>query len=147
MGTRLTALDIAFLALETQRSPVNIAGLGIFEIPRGYKGNFVRDLLDQMIEQESGNPFNLKLNSTNLINIPEWVEDEQFDLDYHVRHSALPKPGSMEDLLNLVSRLHSRVMDREQILHWTGLSRPWLESIKAPMPISSGCWQPAPTRT
>ena len=66
--------------------------------------------------QKSGSPFNLKLNSTRLINIPEWVEDQHFDLDYHVRHSALPKPGAMEDLLNLVSRLHSRVMDRERPL-------------------------------
>ena len=36
-----------------------------------------------------------------------WVDDEQFDIEYHVRHSALPKPGRVRELLELVSRLHS----------------------------------------
>ncbi|MDH3769134.1 MAG: wax ester/triacylglycerol synthase family O-acyltransferase, partial [Gammaproteobacteria bacterium] len=48
--------------------------------------------------------------------LPQWVTDEHFDLDYHVRHSALPEPGEMSDLLKLVSRLHALVMDRERPL-------------------------------
>ena len=116
MGQRLNALDLAFLALETQKTPVNVASLGLFEIPSGYKGNFVRDLLAQLREQSAGQPFNLRLRSATLVGTPEWIVDPHFDLDYHVRHSALPKPGSMEDLLALVSRLHSRVMDRERPL-------------------------------
>lgn len=115
MGQRLAALDLAFLALETQRTPVNVGGLQIFEIPKGYTGNFVRDLLAQLREQEAGPPFNLRLSS-RMLGTPEWVEDPHFDLDYHIRHSALPKPGSMEDLLRLVSRLHGIVMDRERPL-------------------------------
>ena len=50
MGTRLNALDMAFLALETPKTPVNVAGLSVFKIPSGYKGNFVRDLLKQFIQ-------------------------------------------------------------------------------------------------
>lgn len=116
METRLTALDLAFLALETQKTPVNVGGLTIYEIPKGYKGNYVRDLLEKLMKLEVGAPFNLKLNSTSLRRIPSWIVDEDFDLDYHVRHSALPKPGRMEDLMALVSRLHSRIMDRERPL-------------------------------
>ncbi len=116
MAKRLTALDIAFLGLETQRTPVNVASLQILQIPPGYKGNFIRDLLGKLAELEPGPPFNLRLSRGNLMNMPHWQEDEHFDLSYHVRHSALPEPGDMNDLLSLVSRLHSRVMDRERPL-------------------------------
>ncbi|MEL7449907.1 MAG: wax ester/triacylglycerol synthase family O-acyltransferase [Pseudomonadota bacterium] len=116
MAKRLTALDIAFLGLETQRTPVNVASLQILEIPAGYKGNFIRDLLGKLADLEPGPPFNLRLNRGNLMNMPHWQEDEHFDLSYHVRHSALPEPGDMNELLSLVSRLHSRVMDRERPL-------------------------------
>jgi diacylglycerol O-acyltransferase len=116
MGTRLTALDLAFLALETQNSPVNVAGLGVFHIPKGYKGNFVRKLLARLRDQTAGPPFDRKLSSTSPVVLPEWIKDENFDLEYHVRHSALPKPGTWNDLVALASRLHSRVMDRERPL-------------------------------
>ncbi len=115
MGTRLSALDLAFLALETQKSPVNIGGLGVFQLPKGKPASFVREVRDALMEQTAGPPFDQKL-SGGVVSLPEWIKDPDFDLSYHVRHSALPKPGSMEDLLELVSRLHSRVMDRERPL-------------------------------
>ncbi|MEM9531078.1 MAG: wax ester/triacylglycerol synthase family O-acyltransferase, partial [Pseudomonadota bacterium] len=116
MGHRLTALDLAFLGLETQKTPVNVASLFIMHVPDKYQGNFIRDLLEQLSEVEPGPPFNLKLSGSSVVNMPRWVEDEHFDLDYHVRHSALPQPGTQKDLMDLVSRLHSRVMDRERPL-------------------------------
>ncbi len=116
MDMRLTALDLAFLALETQKTPVNVAGLTIYEIPKSYRGNYVRHLLDKLLRLEAGAPFNLKLSSTSLSRLPSWVVDTDFDLQYHVRHSALPRPGRTEDLMALVARLHSHVMDRERPL-------------------------------
>ncbi len=116
MATRLNALDLAFLGLETQKTPVNVASLQIFEPPADYAGHFVRDLLANLHSLPPGPPFNQKLSSTSVLTAPSWVEDDHFDLNYHVRHSALPQPGSMADLLSLVSRLHSRVMDRERPL-------------------------------
>ncbi|MEM6575404.1 MAG: wax ester/triacylglycerol synthase family O-acyltransferase [Pseudomonadota bacterium] len=116
MATRLNALDLAFLGLETQKTPVNVASLQIFEPPADYAGHFVRDLLANLQTLPPGPPFNLRLSSTSVLTAPSWVEDDHFDLNYHVRHSALPQPGSMADLLSLVSRLHSRVMDRERPL-------------------------------
>ncbi|MFK7954509.1 MAG: wax ester/triacylglycerol synthase family O-acyltransferase [Lysobacterales bacterium] len=116
MTTRLTALDLAFLGLETQKTPVNVASLQLFQPPAKGRGHFVRDLLATLRTLPPGPPFNLKLSSTSVVTAPHWVEDDNFDLDYHVRHSALPAPGTMDDLLALVSRLHSRVMDRERPL-------------------------------
>lgn len=116
MGTRLKALDLAFLALETRKTPVNVAGLVVFEIPKDYRGNFVRDLLGKLETCQPGPPFNQKLSTGGPVALREWITDTHFDFDYHVRHSALPKPGSMDDLFALASRLHSRVMDRERPL-------------------------------
>ena len=48
MSNKLSALDLAFLALEKQTTPVNVASLAIFQIPEGYDGNFPRDLLDKL---------------------------------------------------------------------------------------------------
>ena len=116
MSNQLTALDLAFLSLEKQTTPVNVASLAIFEIPKGYKGNFPRDLMDKLEVQPAGSPFNQKLSHVSSAKLPSWVTDEHFDIHYHVRHSALPKPGKMADLLELASRLHSRLLDRERPL-------------------------------
>ncbi|WP_299078340.1 wax ester/triacylglycerol synthase family O-acyltransferase [uncultured Paraglaciecola sp.] len=116
MSNKLSALDLAFLSLEKQSTPVNVASLAIFEIPKGYKGNFPKDLIDQLEIQPAGPPFNQKLSHVSTSRMPSWVTDEEFDIHYHVRHSALPKPGKMQDLLELVSRLHSRLLDRERPL-------------------------------
>ena len=116
MGSKLSALDLAFLSLEKQTTPVNVASVAIMEIPEGYKGNYAKDLLNKLEQQPAGPPFNMKLSSKYVAARPSWVEDEHFDIHFHVRHSALPKPGSEDDLLELVSRLHSRLLDRERPL-------------------------------
>lgn len=116
MATKLSALDLAFLSLEKQTTPVNVANLVLLEVPKNYKGNYARDLLDKLESQKAGPPFNLKLSDTNVAKLPSWVEDENFDIHYHVRHSALPKPGTQTDLLELVSRIHSRLLDKERPL-------------------------------
>jgi diacylglycerol O-acyltransferase len=109
---KLNALDLAFLSLEKQSTPVNIANLLIFEVPSGYTGNYARDVLEQLEAQPAAEPFNLKLSHTSAARMPSWIPDDNFDIHYHVRHSALPKPGNTRDLLELVSRLHGRLLDR-----------------------------------
>lgn len=116
MSNKLSALDLAFLALEKQTTPVNVASLAIFQIPKSYTGNFTRDLLDKLEVQPAGPPFNQKLSNVSSAKLPSWTIDQHFDIHYHVRHSALPKPGRMTDLLELASRLHSRLLDRERPL-------------------------------
>jgi diacylglycerol O-acyltransferase len=116
MSNKLNPLDIAFLSLEKQSTPVNVASLTIFEIPTGYSGNFLRDLLAKLQSQTVRPPFNQKLSSMYGPTMPCWETDPHFDIHYHVRHSALPKPGKLNDLLELTSRLHGQCLDRKRPL-------------------------------
>lgn len=117
MARRLSALDIAFLQMETPEAPSHVGGLQIFQIPKGYKGNFVADLKAKLEAIPAGEPFNLKLSRKGLpLAWPTWVADKNFDIDFHLRHSALPQPGHMDELMKLVSRLHGRLLDRTRPL-------------------------------
>jgi len=115
---KMSPLDFLFLAMETVENPAHVASLGIYEIPEDYPGNFVRDLRDRLLVQsEVSRPFNLRVKPQGIL--PGWYEwevDANLDLKFHVRHSGLPKPGTMHDLLDLVSRLHARMMDRSRPL-------------------------------
>lgn len=113
--TRLNLQDAAFLQVETEECPAHVAGLQIFKLPKSYKGNFFRELMMRIDHSiPPAPPFNLKLRADYLkLDVwPSWTEDTNFDLDYHVRYSALPAPGSMDQLMKLVERLHSRLLDR-----------------------------------
>lgn len=117
MARRLSPLDIAFLQMETPEAPSHVGGLQIFEIPAGYKGSFVADLKARLEVIAVGEPFNLKLSPKGLpLAFPTWIADNNFDIDFHLRHSALPKPGRMDELMKLVSRLHGRLLDRTRPL-------------------------------
>jgi diacylglycerol O-acyltransferase len=117
MSRRLSPLDILFLQMETPEAPSHVGGLQIFQIPTGYKGSFVADLKARLEAIPAGSPFNLKLNPKGLpFAFPTWIADKNFDIDFHLRHSALPKPGHMDELMKLVSRLHGRLLDRTRPL-------------------------------
>jgi len=103
--------DSAWLYAESHRSPMQVAMLATFCMPEG-KPDFVGDLFARWREaRQFQPPFNYLLRATP---VPSWQElpDDQIDLDYHLRHSALPRPGSQRELGVLVSRLHSAKMDR-----------------------------------
>lgn len=107
--------DYAFLLTETADSPKHVAGLQIFEPPGDYPGDYVSDLLAALRKRPPGGLFMLKLKGS-LLGTPEWVEDASFDLDYHLRHARLPRPGSDAQLMDLVGRLHSVLLDRQRPL-------------------------------
>lgn len=115
---KLNPLDYLFLLMETEESPSNVALLAIYEQPRGFRGNFVRALHKRMLTDVAiSAPFNLRLKPQGLLpGWYEWEEDPNFDPGFHVRHSALPKPGERDDLMALVSRLHARLLDRSRPL-------------------------------
>ena len=112
---RLGFYDYAFLLTETADSPKHVAGLQIFSPPPGYRGDYVRDLLAALRERPPGGLFKLKLKGS-LLGMPEWIEDASFDLDYHLRHARLPRPGNATQLMDLVGRLHSVLLDRQRPL-------------------------------
>ncbi|MEM9123879.1 MAG: wax ester/triacylglycerol synthase family O-acyltransferase, partial [Pseudomonadota bacterium] len=111
---KLGLQDEAFLLIEKPESPTHVAGLQIFELPRGYRGHFIRDLFETYGDnaRSVSPPFNLKLADPKAKRGHRWIEDDHFDIDYHVRFTALPAPGSHTQLMRLVERLHARPLDR-----------------------------------
>ena len=110
---KLNPLDASWLMVESKETPMHVGSLTIFSLPKGAPDTFVKDLVGAMREQRQfANPFNLKLASAALKAVlPAWVEDHKIDLEYHLRHSALPLPGGERELGVLISRLHSHPLD------------------------------------
>jgi diacylglycerol O-acyltransferase / wax synthase len=113
--TRISITDYAFLLTETADSPRHVGALQIFRPPPGEQGDFIGELIDELRRHQIGEPFNQRLK-VSLTGGPRWVPDRSFDLDYHVRRSALPAPGNRRQLADLASRLHSFMLDREHPL-------------------------------
>jgi WS/DGAT/MGAT family acyltransferase len=113
--TRISITDYAFLLTETADSPRHVGSLQIFRPPADYAGDFVGDLIGALRRHKVGHPFDQRLK-VSLTGMPQWVPDRNFELDFHVRRSALPAPGSRRQLADLASRLHAFMLDREHPL-------------------------------
>jgi WS/DGAT/MGAT family acyltransferase len=120
---RLTGLDSAFLALETPTSTGHVGGLSILD-PRTAPEPVDLDGLTRLIASRiDGVPvMRERLMEVPLgIDQPVWVDDEHFDIGYHVRELGLPKPGSDAQLAEQISRIHARPLDRTRPLWETYL--------------------------
>jgi diacylglycerol O-acyltransferase len=116
MSERLRPRDLAFLTGETPETPRHNATIEIFEC--GDSGFGFDRLLELVRDRITFVPrYRQRVRSVpgRLAN-PVWVDDEHFDLAYHVRRSALPRPGSLEQLRELVARIVSRPLDRSRPL-------------------------------
>src|SRR4051794_16970617 len=114
MGERLSMLDASFLYFEEPDTPMHVSGVLILEKPPGG----VEALAALVAARLSLVPrYRQRVAEVpgHLAN-PVWVDDPDFDLAYHVRRSGLPRPGTEEQLLDLVSRLSSRPLDRRRPL-------------------------------
>lgn len=110
----LHPIDFIFLSLEKRQQPMHVGGLFLFQIPDNAPDTFIQDLVNDIRISKSipVPPFNNKLNGLF------WDEDEEFDLDHHFRHIALPHPGRIRELLIYISQEHSTLLDRAKPL-WT----------------------------
>lgn len=108
----------AFLFAENRQMPMHVGGLQLFEKPEGSPRDYVRKLYESMSEVSEIAPLFLKRPTRGITTAGQWAwtQDEHFDLEYHFRHSALPKPGRVRELLELCSRLHSTRLARERPL-------------------------------
>jgi len=117
---RLGTLDASWLAVESEDTPMHVATLQIFSLPDGAPDTFLRDMVNRMKETgDVAEPWNSKLAWSGFLGrllAPSWKTDKDIDLDYHVRHSALPRPGGERELGILVSRLHSNPLDFDRPL-------------------------------
>ncbi len=127
MPPRLSALDASFLYLEQATTPMHVGAVSIFRRPRaGFDYDGLVDLIEQRMALVPRYRQKVRHVPANLAR-PVWVDDPDFDVAYHVRRSALPRPGSDEQLTELVARLMSRPLDHSRPL-WEmylveGLSR------------------------
>jgi diacylglycerol O-acyltransferase len=114
----LSGLDATFLYLETPEQPMHVGGLNIFELPARYAGDFVGDLRTHITQRMHLAPvFRRKLvNMPFELANPIWALDDDMDMEYHIRSTVLPKPGTRAQLDKLVGRLHSSLLDRSRPL-------------------------------
>jgi diacylglycerol O-acyltransferase len=111
---RLSALDVSFLTNESSSAHMHVGAIMIFEgPPPAYD-----DLLDHVRGRLHLVPrFRQKLAYPPApTGRPFWIDDPSFNLEYHVRHSALPSPGSEEQLRNMAARVFSQQLDRTKPL-------------------------------
>src|SRR5215469_9842855 len=126
---QLTGLDAAFLALETANSTGHVGGVCILD-PTGAPAPLTLARLTEMFAARLPLVPVLRRRLLTVplgLDQPYWVDDPNFDIEYHVREIALPRPGSMAQLTEQVSRLHARPLDRSRPL-WeiyliTGLAK------------------------
>ena len=110
---RLNPLDSAWLFTESRATPNHVGGLLQFRLPPDAAADFMRQLMADFRQHRSFTaPWNRRLkHAFNKNPVPVWVEDENIDLEYHVRHAALPWPGGERELGELVGRLQSTPLD------------------------------------
>jgi WS/DGAT/MGAT family acyltransferase len=116
---RLTAVDASFLAQEGPTSHMHVGAVIICEGPAPSYTDFVDGIRARLHLVPR---YRQKLAVPPLdTGRPLWADDPTFNLEYHVRHTALPAPGSEEQLLNLAARIHSQQLDRSKPLWETWL--------------------------
>ncbi len=118
---RLTALDASFLHLERLETPMHVGALTVFDgapffDPTGrFRLSDVRKLVAARLDQIPR--FRQRVQTVPLdAGQPIWVDDDRFDIGYHVRLTALPAPGEWPQLLALFERLQAQVLDRSRPL-------------------------------
>src|SRR5688572_7231946 len=104
--------DAAFLRMESKRTPMHVGALLVFQLPPDAPPDFLRKLLKRMREQPfMPAPFDHRLSQTRIGRLAPFWEPVECDMDYHIRHSALPYPGGERELGAAVERFHSRPLD------------------------------------
>ena len=118
MAVTIDPTSLGFLLAENRNQPMHVAGLQVFEKPEGACDDFARTLYDAAIDVDEVGPLFKKRPFVSVGTLGQWVwtEDKQFDIEHHVRHNALPQPGRVRELLELVSRLHGTRLARERPL-------------------------------
>ena len=114
----LSVVDGAFLHLESPEMPMHVGSLALFEPPPGSGDEWFEAVKTHVAGRMHLAPVftrKLALMPFDLAN-PVWIHDDDIDLDYHMRRTVLPKPGTMAQMEALCARLHSSLLDRSRPL-------------------------------
>jgi WS/DGAT/MGAT family acyltransferase len=111
---RLTGLDSSFLHLEHDSTHMHVASCSIFEGPAPAYDDLVAEIVSRLhlVPRYRQRLAFVPLNQGR----PVWVDDPHFNVDFHVRHTALPRPGSDDKLKSLCGRIFSQALDRSRPL-------------------------------
>ena len=114
----LSGMDATFFHVETPDTPMHVGSLCVVSLPDGYTGDYYEDYRAQIGSRlHLAEVFERKLALMPFeLSNPIWVDDDDVDLDYHVRRIILSKPGTFQQLEQYVARLHSSLMDRSRPL-------------------------------
>ncbi|MFV0477334.1 MAG: WS/DGAT/MGAT family O-acyltransferase [Parahaliea sp.] len=117
---RIPLADAGFLYLEKRQTPMHVGGLHLFTLPDDVdEAAFLLELAAVLkMDEAYRRPFGdyVSTGAAGPLGPLYWKADKTFDIDYHVRHSALPKPGRFRELFMLISRLHGTLLDRSRPL-------------------------------
>lgn len=110
--------DAAFLLPETRDQPMHVGSLQLFSPPEGSGVHDLTLVYAAAVATADVAPLFRKRLTRGFSTLGQWAweDDEAIDLEHHVRHSSLPRPGRMRELLALCSRLHSTLLDRQRPL-------------------------------
>jgi len=110
--------DAVFLVPEGREQPMHVGSLQLFDLPEHAGRDWVPQLYERMLAATEIRPLFRRrpVRSLRSLGSWSWAVDAEVDLEHHVRHSALPRPGRVRELLALVSRLHGTLLDRQRPL-------------------------------
>ena len=110
--------DSMFMVPESREQPMHVGGLQLFDLPVDAGPDYLAELYRSVIEVKDVAPLFRKRPYRSPLTLGQWAwrEDDDIDLEHHVRHSALPEPGRVRELLALTSRLHGTLLDRKRPL-------------------------------
>lgn len=113
----MSPVESMMMVAESPGHPMHVAGLQLFETPQGAGPEFVREYHEALRACDDVQPLFRKRPAMLPGGVnAAWSSEADVELDYHVRHSALPGPGRVRELLELTSRLHSGMLDRHRPL-------------------------------
>ncbi|MDQ1641127.1 MAG: diacylglycerol O-acyltransferase / wax synthase [Actinomycetota bacterium] len=116
VADRLSPLDVSFLYFEEATTPMHVGGVAVFQAPAdGFDYERLLHLIKERIPFVPRYRQRIRWVPGRLAN-PVWVDDEHFDIAYHVRRAVLPKPGNDDQLHEFVARVQSRQLDRDRPL-------------------------------
>ncbi|MCZ6831534.1 MAG: wax ester/triacylglycerol synthase family O-acyltransferase [Gammaproteobacteria bacterium] len=106
-------MDLMSYLIESVDAPTHVGILQIFEPVNGSCSDIIQRVLKAYRESEVGPPFNYYPVFPRF-GMPKWAEAEYFDSSYHIRHAAVPQPGTQQQLIDMVMDLHAGIMDRSR---------------------------------
>ncbi|MGC2654390.1 MAG: wax ester/triacylglycerol synthase family O-acyltransferase [Mycobacterium sp.] len=114
----MSPTDSVFLLAESREHPMHVGGLQLYQPPEDADSAFMPELYETLISNQDFQPTFRKRPARLLGGIANlgWSYDDEIDIGYHVRRSALPGPGRVRELLELTSRLHGSLLDRHRPL-------------------------------